>query len=118
MAFSYSMSRFIPFRDEKACARVRAISRQDITTHPNQEFRIEVIDDRIQFYSRFAIDIVERIRKAGEAGKKCVLILPVGPGPQYASAAEVIKRPNLACRHLVTFNMDEDANEAGGDRPP
>ena len=78
MAFSYSMSRFIPFRDEKACARVRAISRQDITTHPNQEFRIEVIDDRIQFYSRFAIDIVERIRKAGEAERSASSSCPWG----------------------------------------
>ena len=58
MAFRYSMSRFIPFRDEKACARVRAIRRRDITRHPNERFRIEVIDDRAQFYSRFAIDIV------------------------------------------------------------
>ena len=90
MAFRYSLSKFIPFRDEKACARVRAIRRQDITKHPNKAFRIEVIDDRIQFYSRFAIDIVERIRTAAEAGKKCVLILPVGPVPQYAIAAEMI----------------------------
>ena len=117
MAFRYSMSKFIPFRDEKACARVRAIRREDITKHPNQEFRIEVIDDRIQFYSRFAIDIVERIRKAAQAGKNCVLILPVGPVPQYAIAAEMINRSNLSCRHLVTFNMDEYANEAGETAP-
>jgi len=117
MAFTYSLSKFIPFRDEKACARVRAIRRQDITKHANEEFRIEVIDDRVQFYSRFAIDIVERIRTAAEAGSKCVLILPVGPVPQYAIAAEMINRSNLSCRHLVTFNMDEYANEAGETAP-
>ena len=91
MAFRYAMSRFIPFRDEQACARVRAIRRTDITKHTNPDFRIEVIEDRTQFYSRFAIDMVERIQKAGREGRKCVLILPVGPVPQYAIAAEMIR---------------------------
>ncbi|HVR70152.1 MAG TPA: hypothetical protein VMT87_04835 [Vicinamibacteria bacterium] len=117
MAFRYSMSRFIPFRDEAACARVRAIRKEDMARHPNPAFRIEVIEDRVQFYSRFAIDIVERIRAAAEAGRKCVLILPVGPVPQYAIAAEMINRAHLSCRHLVTFNMDEYANEAGETAP-
>src|ERR1041384_3761805 len=117
MAFRYAMSRFIPFRDEEACARVRAIPRADITKHPNEDFRIEVIEDRRQFYSRFAIDIGERIRRAGREERKCVLILPVGPVPQYAIAAEMINRLGLSCRHLVTFNMDEYANEQGEPAP-
>src|ERR687898_169543 len=107
MAFRYSMSRFIPFRDEKACARVRAIPRKDIARHPNQDFRIEVIDDKVQFYSRFALDIVERIKKANQVGKKCVLILPVGPVPQYAIAAEMINRLDLSSRGLVPSNRNE-----------
>src|SRR5678815_1263520 len=92
MAFSYSLSKWIPFRDEKACARVRAIKRSDLTKHANKKFRIEVIDDKIQFYSRFALDIVTRIQKSGQEGKSCVLILPVGPVPQYRIAAEMINR--------------------------
>src|SRR5918994_163438 len=107
MAFRYSMSQFIPFRDEEACARVRAIPRKDIARHPNQDFRIEVIDDKVQFYSRFALDIVERIKNTNQAGKKCVLILPVGPGPQYAIAAEMINRPDLSSRGLVPSNRNE-----------
>jgi glucosamine-6-phosphate deaminase len=117
MAFRYEMSRFIPFRDEEACTRVRTIRRADITKHPRPDFRIEVIEDRTQFYSRFAIDIVERIQKAGREGRKCVLILPVGPVPQYAIAAEMINRLGVSCRHLVTFNMDEYANEHGETAP-
>jgi glucosamine-6-phosphate deaminase len=117
MAFSYSPSKWIPFRDEKACARVRAIKRSDLTEHANKRFRIEIIDDKIQFYSRFAIDIVTRIQKAGEAGKSCVLILPVGPVPQYRIAAEMINRQGISCRHLTTFNMDEYANEKGETAP-
>ncbi len=117
MAFRYSPASFIPFRDEAACARVRAIRRQDLAKHPNPAFRIEVIDDKVQFYSRFAIDIVTRIRRAAEAGGKCVLILPVGPVPQYRIAAEMINRLGIGCRHLVTFNMDEYADDRGETAP-
>lgn len=117
MAWTYSPSKWIPFRDAAACARVRAIRRENITRHPNKAFRIEVIDDKVQFYSRFAIDLVTRILQAGKAGKPCVLILPVGPVPQYRIAAEMINRQKVSCRHLVTFNMDEYANEAGVTAP-
>src|ERR1043166_7240462 len=117
MAFTYSLSKFIPFRDEKACARVRAITKGDLTRHPNKKFRIEIIEDKVQFYSRFAIDIVTRIQQTAEAGKKCVLILPVGPVPQYRIASEMINRQKISCKHLVTFNMDEYANDQGETAP-
>ncbi len=117
MAFEYSLAKFIPFKDEKACARVRAIKKQDLCKHPNKDFRMEIIEDKVQFYGRFAIDIVSRIVKTGREGKKCVLILPVGPVPQYAIAAEMINRQDISCKHLVTFNMDEYANEAGETAP-
>jgi glucosamine-6-phosphate deaminase len=117
MPFRYALSSFIPFRDDAACARVRAIKRLEITKHANPDFRIEVIDERMHFYSRFAIDIVTRIQQAGAAGRKCVLILPVGPVPQYRIATEMINRQRISCTHLVTFNMDEYANEHGETAP-
>jgi glucosamine-6-phosphate deaminase len=117
MAFTYPLAKFIPFRDEAACARARAISRTDLCTHPNPDFRISIIDDKVEFYSRFAIDIVTRIAEAGKAGRKCVLILPVGPVPQYAIAAEMINRLGISCRHLITYNMDEYADAAGETAP-
>jgi len=117
MAFDYPLAQFIPFRDADACARVRAIRRADLCTHSNPEFRIAVIDDPVEFYSRFAIDIVTRIADAGKAGRKCVLILPVGPVPQYAVAAEMINRLGISCRHLVTYNMDEYADADGKTAP-
>ena len=117
MPFKYSLAQFIPFRDEDACARVRAIKRKDLCKHPSKDFRIEIIDDKVQFYSRFAIDIVSRIVGAAQNGKKCCLILPVGPVPQYAIAAEMINRQNISCRHLKTYNMDEYANDRGETAP-
>jgi len=115
--FSYSLSSFIAFRDAAECARVRAIRRADITRHRNPAFRIEVIDEPIGFYSRFAIDIVTRIQRAAEEGRRCVLILPVGPVPQYRIAVEMINRLHISCRHLVTFNMDEYADDQGRTAP-
>jgi len=115
--FSYSLSSFIAFRDAAECARVRAIRRGDITRHRNPAFRIEVIDEPIGFYSRFAIDIVTRIQRAAEEGRRCVLILPVGPVPQYRIAVEMINRLRISCRHLVTFNMDEYADDQGRTAP-
>jgi len=117
MSFRYSLAEFIPFRDAEACQRVRAIKLGDITRHSNPDFQIEVIESQVQFYSKFAIDIVSRIVKAKEDGKKCVFILPVGPVPQYTIAAEMINRQNIDCKHLITFNMDEYANDQGETAP-
>ena len=47
-----------------------------------------------------------------------MLILPVGPVPQYTIAARLINQFRLSCRHLVTFNMDEYADENGHTAPP
>ena len=117
MAFTYPLAQFIPFRDEAACARVRAIKRSELTKHSNPDFKIAILDDPARFYSRFALDIVTRITDAAKAGKKCVLILPVGPVPQFAIAAEMINRLEISCRHLVTYNMDEYADDSGKTAP-
>jgi glucosamine-6-phosphate deaminase len=54
---------------------------------------------------------------AAEEGRQCVLILPVGPVPQYAMAAEIINRLEIDCGHVITFNMDEYADENGKTAP-
>ena len=115
--FKYDLSKFIPFRDAEACARVRNIKRADITKHPNPKFRIRVIDDLTTFYTEFALDIVGRIKRKLDAGKKFVGILPVGPTPQYEVAARMINELKISCRHVHTFNMDEYADENGNTAP-
>ncbi len=112
------LARFIDFRDKEACARVRAIKKEDITKHPNPDFKIRVIEEPEIFYGAFAVDIVSRIVRAAEEGRNCVLILPVGPVPQYAIAAEIINNLRIDCKHLITFNMDEYADENGQTAPP
>ena len=118
MPFSYNPSKFLAFRDMAACEKVRRIKKEDITKHPNPQFRIKVIENLGEFYASFALDIVARIVKAKEEGRKVVMILPVGPVPQYTIAAEMINRLGIDCKHLWTFNMDEYADDEGRTAPP
>ena len=117
MGFDYGLSPFIAFRDRAACERVRAIPRERLGEHPNPQFRITIVDDAREFYTRFAADLVGRIRSAGEEDRPFVAILPVGPMPQYEVAADMINAERLSLRHVHTFNMDEYANEEGVTAP-
>jgi glucosamine-6-phosphate deaminase len=115
--FNYGLAEFISFRDQHVCQQVRHIKREDITRHSNPDFRIQVIEDRAAFYFAFALDIVERLRQAQEEDRQPVIIFPVGPMPQYYYAAELINRLEISCKHLISFNMDEYADEDGNTAP-
>jgi glucosamine-6-phosphate deaminase len=117
MEFEYDLARFISFRDTDACARVRAIRREEIATHANPDFRIAVIESADAFYTAFAEDLVGRIRTARDEGRQLVAILPVGPMPQYEIAARTINAERLSLAHVHTFNMDEYASEDGTTAP-
>jgi glucosamine-6-phosphate deaminase len=115
--FEYDLATFISFRDRAACERVRRISRDQLTSHANPDFRIRVVDDPDEFYGAFAADIVDRIRRARDEGRPFVGIFPVGPMPQYAIAARAINEERLSLAHVHTFNMDEYAAENGVTAP-
>lgn len=117
MPFSYDLAKFIPFRDLAACERVRAITREQITNHPNPDMRIRIVDDPAQFYFDFALDIVSRIRPAAEEGRQFVGIFPVGPMPQYEFAVRLINAQSISLKHVHTFNMDEYADQDGNTAP-
>jgi glucosamine-6-phosphate deaminase len=116
-SFTYDLARFIDYRDTAELARVRAIPRSEVTHHANPDFRIAVEDDPDAFYSAFAVDIVGRIEASRDEGRRCVLILPVGPVPQFTKAVEIINRRRLTMHHVHTFNMDEYADEDGNTAP-
>ena len=116
-AFTYDLASFIEFRDRAELARVRAITRAQITQHPNPEFRIRVEDDVDAFYTAFANDIVSRIEVTRDEGRRCVLILPVGPVPQFTKAVAMINERGLTMDHVHTFNMDEYADQDGKTAP-
>ena len=116
-AFDYDLSPFIAFRDRAACERVRAIPRAQLADHPNPDFRIALVDEPGDFYTRFATDLVDRVRAARDEQRDFVAILPVGPMPQYGIAARLINEERLSLGHVHTFNMDEYANEDGVTAP-
>jgi glucosamine-6-phosphate deaminase len=115
--FTYQLANICTFRDREACERVRRIRREDITTHPNPDFIIGVIDDHDAFYRAFADDLINRIVAAREADENLVAILPVGPVPQYEIAARIINERRISLKHVHTFNMDEYADEDGKTAP-
>ena len=117
MPFDFELARFIPFRDQEACARVRAIRRQDVCNHPNPDFRVRVIEDEDSFFLTFALDLVRRIQTAAEEGRRLVAILPCGPLAQYDRAAAIINELRLSLAHVHTFNMDEFADQDGNTAP-
>jgi glucosamine-6-phosphate deaminase len=117
MTFDYALADFIDFQDKEACERVRRITRQEITRHPNPDFRIQVIDDVGEFYGAFATDIVRRVKLALDERRNFVGIFPVGPMPQYPIAARMINELRIPMHHVHTFNMDEYADENGNTAP-
>ena len=115
--FKFDPARFIPFRNSKICAKVRAIKKEDITKHPNPDFKIRVIEEPSRFYFEFALDILTRIQRSLKQKKNLVLILPVGPTPQFQILARLINELKISCHHVHTFNMDEYADENGRTAP-
>lgn len=109
--FRFSPSHYVPFRDEKALAAARKITREDFLHHPNKNLNVKVMKEfDVWFY--FMMDIYFRIKHAMDAGQRLVMILPQ-PWPLYEKVAYMLNRDRVNCRNLYTFNMDEYASEDG-----
>lgn len=114
-SFSYSPSKWIPYRNKEVIERVRKIKREDISKHNNHDYKIRVVrDDEIEFI--WVTDMFYRIKKASDEGKKLVLILP-NPAHCYKKVAHLINKFRVSCKNLYTFNMDEYADEDGNIAP-
>lgn len=110
-SFCFAPAKFVPFRDTKVIARVRAIKRSAIIRHPNPDFRIQVVPDA-QIEGKWINDMFVRIKTAMDAGQSFVAIMP-NPWPGYVKLAALLNRAKVDCRKLHTFNMDEYADERG-----
>jgi glucosamine-6-phosphate deaminase len=113
--FEYQLARWLPFQDREACNRVRAIKKEDITKHPNPDFKIRIVRDQ-DFAFRLMVDIFSRIKQAADEGQTLVLIVPQ-PEPLYAWVAHLINKFRVNCSHLYTFDMDEYADQDGNIAP-
>lgn len=114
--FDFEPSPHVPFRDKEAIARCRAIRREDMEKHPNPDFKIRVVDDR-DIEPIIVADMVGRIVRARQEGRKCVMILP-NPMPTYRIIARILNAMRLDCSHVFGFAMDEYADQDGRIAPP
>ena len=110
-SFRFSPSKSIPFRDENAIARARAVRRQDLTKHRNPDLKIRIVPDE-ECEHLWVSDMFYRIKTAADEGRRCVIITP-NPAHTYRKVAHLINTFRVDCKHLWTFNMDEYANEHG-----
>ncbi|MHB1459067.1 MAG: sugar phosphate isomerase family [Armatimonadota bacterium] len=109
--FTWSPSACIPFQDVEAVDRVRKIKIEDLTRHPNPDFRIEIVPDA-EFEFRWLMDMFQRIKASADEERNVTLIVPQ-PYTGYRKLAYLINKFKINCRHLHTFNMDEYANQDG-----
>ncbi|MCU1257495.1 MAG: hypothetical protein JWO80_380 [Bryobacterales bacterium] len=62
-------------------------------------------------------EIAHQIKLARDAGRKLILILPVGPMGMYRWAVYFLKEWNVSCDHVYGFNMDEWSDAEGNTLP-
>ena len=70
-----------------------------------------------EFDVKMGHEIALEITLAREAGRKLMLILPVGPMGMYKWAVYFLKEWKVDCRHVYGFNMDEWSDRDGNTLP-
>jgi len=110
-AFHYQPSKWVPFADLATIERCRRITRAEIDTHPNPDFRIRVVADA-DVEMIWVTDMFRRIQSAAQAGQNLVMILP-NPCPTYRHVARLINACGVDCSRLHLFAMDEYADQDG-----
>ena len=113
--FSFTMASWIPFQDEAVLARMRQLTRDELTQHANPDFKIRILDN---VEGVMIADMIYRIQRSDLEDQKTVMICP-NPAPStYGAVADTINRLRISCRNLHLFAMDEWANEFGEVAPP
>lgn len=79
----------------------------------NKNFNIAECADVEEFNVKMGHEIANEVKKANEAKKKLVFILPVGPMGMYKWAVYFLKEWNISCKNVWCFNMDEWADGEG-----
>ncbi|HHU53955.1 MAG TPA: hypothetical protein GXZ43_07790 [Clostridiaceae bacterium] len=109
--FSFKPADFVPFKDQSVLERVRTLQGEDYLNHSNPDFKINVIPNDM-LNTIFVTDMLNTIIRAKEEGRNAVMIIP-NPSPSYKHLAWMINRLRIDCKHVITFNMDEWADENG-----
>ncbi len=113
--FEYEPAEFIPFRDKEVLERVRNIKREDISKHPNPDFKIIVMEESDMVW-QYLLNMFARIKEGADENKDTVIIIGQ-PNPAYRKLAWAINKFRINCKKLHTFNMDEYADQDGNTAP-
>lgn len=73
----------------------------------NSPFNIKTVKTEWDVYFDMALAMLDVIMKNNAAGKKTVMIVPVGPTDQYPILAKLANRLRVSLKNVYFFNMDE-----------
>ena len=116
----FSPAEFLSFRDMEVCRKVAKIKKEDLCVlpedaHPN--FKVQVLEVP-NFHVHMALDMLVRIKKALEEGRRLVGVFCTGPIFQYDILVAMVNALDIPLKHVYFFSMDEYADENGNDIDP
>ena len=83
----------------------------------HEGFSIRMAETVADFDVMLGHELALEIRRCREAGRKLVLILPVGPMGMYRWTIYFLREWNIPCKHVYGFNMDEWSDSEGNSLP-
>lgn len=67
----------------------------------------KTVDTEWDVYFDMALAMLDEVMKNNAAGKKTVMIVPVGPTQQYPIFAKLVNQLRVSLKNVYFFNMDE-----------
>ncbi|MBE6686585.1 MAG: glucosamine-6-phosphate isomerase [Ruminococcaceae bacterium] len=83
----------------------------------NKKFNVSECENVAEFDVLMGHEIAMQIKETRDAGRKCAMILPVGPMGMYRWAVYFLREWKVKCDHVYTFNMDEWSDAEGNTLP-
>lgn len=71
------------------------------------EITLKSVKSEWDVYFDMALVMLDEIMKNNKAGKKTVMIVPVGPTDQYPILAKLVNQLKISLKNVWFFNMDE-----------
>lgn len=112
--FEFEPAAFVPYKNKEVLERVRKMSGEELTRHPNPDFRIRIVSN---VGGIWIADMVERILRSDLLDEKLVMICPNPCPVTYEAVAHTINRFGINCRNVWAFTMDEWADNEGNIAP-